>query len=93
MENFKKELKKKCESDYVAIKAKNRPKKGKKGSLENMQYALQAFSKLTEKTTEMIMSNTNLLYPQMDVSKEDALHVAQNLTREFLTKIKKDSGF
>ena len=93
MEKFNEELKKRCETDFISIKANNLPKKGKKGSIENAQNSLQAFANLSEKTKDMIVKNANEIYPEMGISKEIALKAAQDLTEDFLVKIKKQVGF
>ena len=93
MEEFERELKNKCNSDFISLKARNRPKKAKKGTIRNMQNALECYSKLLEKTSEMIINNTNDLYPRMGVSKEKALEIAQNLIKDYMGEIKKHSGF
>jgi hypothetical protein len=93
MEDFKRELKRKCDAQFSTLKARYKPKHAKKGSIESVQNNLKAFEKLTDETSKMVTKTANELMAQIDVSKEQAIKITQDLLKKYLEQIKKNSGF
>ena len=93
MEDFKRELKRKCDSQFSMLKSRYKPKHAKKGSFDSVQNSLSAFGKLTEETSKMVIKNGNELMAKMDVPKEKATKAVQDLLRDYTVQIKKNSGF
>lgn len=93
MEDFKRELKRKCDLEFVKLKNKHSPKPSKKGTIQSVHNNVQSFKKLTEETNKMVVMKANDLMSKVDITKENATKVAQDIMRDYLTQIKKNSGF
>ena len=93
MEDFKRELKTKCDPQLSILKSRYKPKHAKKGSLDSLQNSLKAFGKLTEEMSKMVTKNANEIMSKTDVSKEIATKETQDLIRKYMEQIKKNSGF
>lgn len=90
---FRRELKRRCDSEFLSLKSRFRPKPAKKGSIRSVQNSLDAFGKLTEATNQMVLNIANELYPGTSISKEKATEIARDLMRDYLRQIKSNSGF
>lgn len=93
MEEFKRELKKRCDVEFSKLKATHRPKPAKKGTLKSVQNSLEAMEKLVSATGDMVAKEGTKLYPEMGLTKEQATSACESLIKSYLGDIKKNSGF
>ncbi|MFT0713687.1 hypothetical protein [Flagellimonas lutimaris] len=93
MNDFRTELKRKCDPQFSSLKSRHRPKYAKKGSIQSVQNNLEAFGKLTEETNKMVTKTANEILSTMEVPQAEATKVAQDLMRSYLEQIKNSSGF
>lgn len=84
MEEFTRELKRKCDIEFSRLKSRHRPKSAKKGTIKNVKNNLDAFGKLTDDTNNMVTRIVNEICPEMNVTKEQATRVARDLMRKYL---------
>ncbi|SMG41808.1 hypothetical protein [Arenibacter troitsensis] len=93
MDDFKKELKRLGDIEFSRIKSKYRSKVDKKGNISSAANNLKVYGDALKDTSEKITSIANKLYPDMGVTKDDAVKALNNLIEKYMVEIKKLSGF
>eukprot|EP00919_Chromeraceae_sp_WS-2016_P043876 GHVR01104675.1.p1 GENE.GHVR01104675.1~~GHVR01104675.1.p1 ORF type:complete len:107 (-),score=6.73 GHVR01104675.1:211-531(-) len=89
MDDFKKELKKRCDSEFLKITAKHVSKTERRGTIKAMSESLKIYEKVLITTTDMVTKTVNELYQDSNIKKEEAIGASNEIIRGYLPKIKK----